>query len=519
MIKVEYSHDSHGQGEPPGWELLGKVSTVHETTTKGLAILGIILLGALVELVVNDKFWNRYVFITVTIPKILLGLGIGALEYAVLAVEEDDEGILKPFSFIADGTIINDLLITPMIVLGATGIYRPNLFVHIWPSIILFGVIGTALCIFLKVVTSSFIFTWPLGGDADFFTVAQIAAFVSASTVTDMGAVMRVFKNLNDTSHFIWVFSFFIGNILSIEIFKAFSRINTVESDVNATATAAFFAFVGLSPFLNILFGALIGFVVGLQSAVFTKFTDLRSEYFEVFLILGSISLSHFISLFFGFSFVTSVLVCCLVQKRYAMMNLSSRSFMCTRNIIWALGRFSENVVYILIGYRLFSVNWGWVIFGSTLLFYVLEVLVRIPVTFMIGKLDNWYRSSSYSTKWQFLFVFGGQRGSRFFALILHLKTPSKTSSIDIAVLLIAISVLLDGIISKFLIRQLKLHGAPDHLQEPSKLRNAWHSIENRFVRFVTDEISLKEDYRRKKELDRKLALTRLSKHYVVNNA
>ena len=40
------------------------------TTTKGLAILGIILLGALVELVVNDKFWNRYVFITVTIPKV-----------------------------------------------------------------------------------------------------------------------------------------------------------------------------------------------------------------------------------------------------------------------------------------------------------------------------------------------------------------------------------------------------------------------------------------------------------------
>ena len=158
---------------------------------------------------------------------------------------------------------------------------------------------------------------------------------------------------------------------------------------------------------------------------------------------------------------------------------------MCTRNIIWAMGRFSENVVYILIGYRLFSVNWGWQIFGGALLFYVVEVLVRIPVTFMIGKLDNWYRSNSYSTKWQFLFIFGAQRGARFFALMLTLNTPMKTESIDSAVLLIAISVLLDGIISKFLVRQLKDHGVPDNLQGPSKLRKVWHSIENRFVRFV----------------------------------
>ena len=70
MIKVEYSHESHGQEEPPGWELLGKVSTVHETTSLGLAILGIILLGALAELVLNDKYWNRFVVITVTIPKV-----------------------------------------------------------------------------------------------------------------------------------------------------------------------------------------------------------------------------------------------------------------------------------------------------------------------------------------------------------------------------------------------------------------------------------------------------------------
>ena len=272
---------------------------------------------------------------------------------------------------------------------------------------------------------------------------------------------------------------------MASEVFKAFSRINTVQSDVNVTATVAFYAFVGLSFFLNIFFGALIGLVVGLQSAFFTKLTDLRSEYFEVFIILASISLSHLLSLLFGFSFLTSILVCCLVQKRYAMMNLSSRSFMCTRNIIWAMGRFSENVVYILIGYRLFSVNWGWQIFGGALLFYVVEVLVRIPVTFMIGKFDNWYRSTSYSTKWEFLFIFGGQRGARFFALMLTLNSPMKTESIDSAVLLIAISVLLDGIISTFLVRQLKDHGVPDDLQGPSKLRKAWHSIENRFVRFV----------------------------------
>merc|ERR1719397_2367000 len=67
--------------------------------------------------------------------------------------------------------------------------------------------------------------------------------------------------------------------------------------------------------------------------------------------------------------------------------------------------------------------------------------------------------------------------------------------------------------------RQLKDHGVPDDLQGPSKLRKAWHSFENRFVRFFTDENSLEEDYRRKKELDRTMALTRVSKHYVVKNA
>ena len=70
MINVTYSHDSHGHEGAPGWELLGKVSGPHETTSLVLAILGMILLGAVAELVLNDKYWNRFVVITVTIPKV-----------------------------------------------------------------------------------------------------------------------------------------------------------------------------------------------------------------------------------------------------------------------------------------------------------------------------------------------------------------------------------------------------------------------------------------------------------------
>ena len=378
-------------------------------------------------------------------------------------------------------------------------------------SVFFFAVLGTLLNVFLTGVVLKYVY-------ADIWNpsmnLSHCFVFGSLISVGDPLAIRDVFRGVEAAKeNFSLLFGVaLVGYGVAMELFEAANAVAVLGEDELITTFSYFY--VAASTITDSVLGIIIGIICGLFSASITRCTSIESQYFEPLITLGCALFGYLLCLDLGFSYIFSTISCGLVQERYTFMNMSPRSSMCTKNIIFGLAFLSEDLMLILIGYLIVNIRSS-TVWEFSLAVIITITIVRVFTTLGISLFLNSFKISTIPFKWQLLLLFGGQRGPMSFAMVLTYIGPFHLLFQDTTLLVILISEMLGGIISKYLVANMKMKLVVHRYNFLTS--NCLDSLEQRiFQFFITDEDMLTNVYRRHCKEERELALQMLQKHSYV---
>ena len=354
--------------------------------------------------------------------------------------------------------------------------------------------------------------------------IVQCLVFGSLISVLDPLAIFAVFKGVNAAKgNFFLIFGeALVGYGVAMELFKAF-----VEFDQDETIPISSYFYIAASTITDSVLGILIGMICGLVTAAITKSTFIECQYFEPLVTLGCALFGYLVCLDLGLSYIFATISCGLVQKRYTFITMSPRSSMSTKNIIFGLALLVEVLMFVLIGYFLVDVGFYdvWDFASAVILtIFIIRMFVRLGLSFLL----NIFRVSAISFKWQLLLLFGGQKGPMSLAMALTYLGPFKKLFKETNLLVILISIMVDGVMFKYLVTRLKLKSEAgksalnelDNFMGVGMVANSNNCLEileqRMFWFFFTDEDKLTDVYRMHRKEERDQALRKLEKHSYV---
>ena len=357
--------------------------------------------------------------------------------------------------------------------------------------------------------------------------IVQCLVFGSLISVLDPLAIFAVFKGVNAAKgNFFLIFGeALVGYGVAMELFKAFNAL--VEFDQYETIPISSYFYIAASTITDSVLGILIGMICGLVTAAITKSTFIECQYFEPLVTLGCALFGYLVCLDLGLSYIFATISCGLVQKRYTFITMSPRSSMSTKNIIFGLALLVEVLMFVLIGYFLVDVGFYdvWDFASAVILtIFIIRMFVRLGLSFLL----NIFRVSAISFKWQLLLLFGGQKGPMSLAMALTYLGPFKKLFKETNLLVILISIMVDGVMFKYLVTRLNLkpEAGKSALNELDNFmgvgmvansNNCLEILEQRmFWFFFTDEDKLTNVYRMHRKEERDQALRKLQKHSYV---
>ena len=165
-------------------------------------------------------------------------------------------------------------------------------------------------------------------------------------------------------------------------------------------------------------------------------------------ILLGAFA--FFLSNFFGFSGVLSIIAFGLTQERYTFANIDPKASVVTTNIIEAMATISECFLFFILGSQVFS-SFVRMYVKDQLAFCAVVLLLitagRIIVTTSLSPILNQYRpeANKINWKWQILIVVGGLRGAIAYAMIATYRGPNADMFYDTVVVVIFCTTLFCG--------------------------------------------------------------------------
>ena len=359
--------------------------------------------------------------------------------------------------------------------------------------------------------------------------------FASLISVIDPLAVVTVFRGVNEVQgNFIQPFgAALFGYGVAMELFEAAKTLAVFDQDEPIPMSS--FLYVA-APILNDpILGIIIGVTCGLVSAAITKTTSIECEYFEPLVTLGFALLGYVLCLNLGLSYIFATIFCGLVQQRYTFINMSPKSSMSTENIVYALSLISELLMFVLVGDLVVPLGY-FAVWDFAVVVIIIVYIIRIFVTLLLSLIINIFRLSTISFRWQLL-IFGGHRGPMSLAMALAYTGPFHLLFEETTLLVIVFSVMVDGVMSRYIASQLKLRtevrpsaikdllimtsiyggGELGNLLGVEMVANRnyyFRAFERMFFRFfITDEDKLAHAYRMHSKERRRLAFKELDKH------
>ena len=191
--------------------------------------------------------------------------------------------------------------------------------------------------------------------------------------------------------------------------------------------------------------------------------------------------------------------------------------------------------MFVLVGYFAVAVGYS-AIWDFAVAVIIIMYIIRILVTLGLSLLINIFRLSTISFRWQLL-IFGGHRGPMSFAMALAYTGPFHLLFEETTLLVIVFSVMVDGVMSRYIASQLKLRteARPSAVKDLLMMtsiygggelgnllgvemvadrRNYFRVFERMIFRFfITDEDKLAHAYRMHSKEKRRLAFKELEKH------
>ena len=191
--------------------------------------------------------------------------------------------------------------------------------------------------------------------------------------------------------------------------------------------------------------------------------------------------------------------------------------------------------MFVLVGYFAVAVGYS-AIWDFAVAVIIIIYIVRIFVTLGLSLLINIFRLSTINFRWQLL-IFGGHRGPMSLAMALAYTGPFHLLFEETTLLVIVFSVMVDGVMSRYIASQQKLRTEvrPSAIKDllimtsiygggelgnllgvemVANRNNYFRAFERMFFRFfITDENKLAHAYRMHSKEKRRLAFKELDKH------
>lgn len=433
----------------PGPHLLGRLESLSEVHSLFTLVTAVIISVFLIALLFKEP--NHYMAkITNLLPTsgilIILGMFSGIISYYS---DKYFHTNLSPIHIPAE--ILQHVLIFPILLYTSYKLYSQQ-FLRQFKSVVILSVFGTILNVLLTGLLLAFIH------DASWIpsmTILQSMVFASCISVVDPLAVVAVFNGAREAkgNYFLPFGSALFGYGVAMELFKAANILAMFGEDDEIPMSS--YLFVITSNFTDPVLGILIGVSCGLVSAAITRYISIECEYFEPVVTLGCALFGYVLCVDFGFSYIFATISCGLVQERYTFMNMSPKSVMSTDNIIFALSLISELLMFVLVGYLVVYVGF-YDVWDFAIAAIIIIYTIRMFVTLGLSLLLNVFRLSTISFKWQLL-IFGGHRGPMSLAMIVAYVGPFHELFKEATLLVIVFSVMVDGVICRYIATHLKL--------------------------------------------------------------
>ena len=268
-------------------------------------------------------------------------------------------------------------------------------------------------------------------------------------------AVLAVFEVVNaDKALYFLVFGeALLNDGVTFVLYEGIKELATIEADDMAIIS---YVYVLLSFLTAPLGGGLIGFVVGLASALVTKHTTEATAFLKPMLALLFAALAYGLTIVFGFSNILGLIAYGLTQERYAFGNMTVKASILTSNIVHTVAIIFETILFFILGCEFAAVGF-YAVWDFALVVLFIIVISRILVTCGLCAIINRYTQRPINWKWQTLIIVGGLRGAISFAMVVTYEGPFHKLFYDTTLVVIFFTTIANGIITKPLVTYLGL--------------------------------------------------------------
>lgn len=278
---------------------------------------------------------------------ILIGLVIGAIVYW---------GI-RPYShhfpqFTSE--LFFNVLLPPIILDSAYTLYDRD-FLDNLGSVLLYAVIGTlinAFCIGFLLYLFSYL---GLMGSLVLDTT-NCLIFSSLISAVDPVAVLAIFDEIgvNMGLYFLVFGDSLFNDGVTVVLYNTMVSLSSQQS-INATQYVLAF----LSFFTVVLGGLFIGVLIGALNSYILKFTD-TIRVIEPFIVLAMSYLAFILAETIHWSGIISLIACGIMQKRYAFLNISQKSYTTVKYSVKTVASISDCVIFLFLGIVTLSHDLQW---------------------------------------------------------------------------------------------------------------------------------------------------------------
>ena len=518
------------EAHAPGPHLLGRVEPIDFPPVLITFLIFIVVLAFIIGIFLKEH--DFMIKLTKLAPTsailIIFGILTSLISHAIL-----DDKVEYPLVITAD--FFQHVLIFPILLFASYTLYNER-FLRQIPSVLFLSFFGTFLNIIMVAGSLKLIEAW-IG--ISFITLTQCIVFGSLISVVDPLAVVYVFKGSRAEAGINFYLPFgaaVLGYGVSMEFFEGAESMASFTNTFDLPTISV--VYVLLAFWTDLIAGAFVGCFCGLISAVITKYcTRKDSAYFEPIITLGFALFAYVICLDFGFSYIFSTIACGLLQARYNFVNMSPKGFIGNENIIFSVASLSELIMFLFIGFFLVNVDiesvWRFTL-ASIVIIYVLRIVITLGLSLLL----NLCRFQKLSFNWQLL-VFSGHKGPMSFVICLFYTGPFNALFRDTTLLLVLFSVMVDGVVSRFIVSRIMDHGgrsATGYFVDKSgwyggneianilgiekhgeeNEMNAFTKAEKKMLKFfLRDESRISNMYRIQEEAKRELMFEKLEKHAV----
>ncbi|XP_045199665.2 sodium/hydrogen exchanger 9-like isoform X4 [Mercenaria mercenaria] len=338
----------------------------------------------------------------------------------------------------------------PVIIFEAGYSMKRRFFFKNFGAIVMYAFIGTTVsCMAVGGLMFAFTRFLPMT-----FTVNDCFFFGAIISATDPVTVLAIFNDLNvDVTLYALVFGESVLND-AVAIVLSGSVIAFQESSVEAYgkeksegfSVHAFFKALG--NFAGIFGGAfLIGSVIGMATALLTKYTKIREFPLletALFFLMSYTSFQSAEAL--GLTGIVAVLFCGICQAHYTYNNLSEESKSRTKQLFELMNFLAENFVFLYIGVSVFTfenVKWNaWFILAA----FVSIIIGRAINIYPLSILLNLGRRNKISANVMHMMMFSGLRGAIAYALaIRNTASEARQHMLSATMVIVLVTVMICG--------------------------------------------------------------------------